>query len=234
MNSYSYSKIQLYNRCPYAYYQKYVLKLDVFKDRPVFEKGRYIHLLLEHYPNLPEYKFRFKEIEAKKFELIKFISDLIRNDKKIKFLLSCDVKVASEQQFFLTETLQPATGYKDSMFNGKIDYVGLTGESIILVDWKTGLTQNKASLDQLKFYALWAFSKYPRINKVKLYLMFLEQNVFVTEEVTRKQFKCIHNEYVENVIRIENDQTFPKIRTSECIYCDFQKECNKISLTRGN
>lgn len=233
MDSYSFSKIALYNKCPFKYHKRYVERVELFDDSPVFEKGHFMHALLESYPHLPDFTFKFPEVEAKKLEMIEFICDKARNDRKIRFLLSPGVKYSTEQQFFLKLDGSIATGYADSAFNGKIDYVGRHGDSIILVDWKTGQTKKKASLEQLKFYSMWVFNFFPWINKVKLYLYFIEQDMFVTEEIDYKMYRAIRANYVEKVNVIEADKEFKKRRTEECVYCQFSKECNKIVLRKG-
>ena len=234
MNSYSYSKIALFNKCPFKYFKRYIERAETFKDSPVFEKGQYLHALLEHYPALPEFTFKFKEIEDKRMEMIEFIANLVKTNSAVKYLLSKDVKITAEQEFFLTADACSASGYNDSMFNGKIDYVGKTADgTIILVDWKSGLTQRGASLDQLKFYTMWAFSHFKNINKVKLYLYFIEQKIFVTEEIDRDAGQVILNKYVKKVEEIESTTEFDIRRTDECIYCQYLTDCNRIKI-KGN
>ena len=231
MASYSYSKIALYNKCPFKFRKKYIERIDNFEDSPTFEKGRFLHALLEYYPQMPEFEFKFKEIENQKIELINFFSNLVKTNKAIKYLLSKDHKIASEQEFFLTSECCSASGYDDSMFNGKIDYVGATDDgTIVLVDWKSGKTQKHASLDQLKFYSFWAFSHFKHINKVKLYLYFIEQDIFVTEEIDRNISELIFKKYVDVVKTIESDTEYKIRRSTECLYCQFSTECNRIKI----
>ena len=54
----------------------------------------------------------------------------------------------------VAEKLEEVKTREESIINGIIDYVGHYNDNIILVDWKTGMSQKYASLNQLKFYSL--------------------------------------------------------------------------------
>lgn len=231
MNTYSYTKIDMFNKCPFKYYKKYILKEDQFSDSPIFEKGRFIHALLEHYPLLPEFKFKFKDIAGSQMDLIESITEKCRNDKKLRFLLSPDVKIAAEKYFYLDPAFQECKK-PDALFTGIIDYVGRVDNSIILVDWKSGQTQKHATVEQLKFYSTWAFTHFPGITSVKLYLYFVEQNIYVHEEIDLAMCKAIQEHYINKVDVIENTKVFDKKRSGECTYCTFQKECIKIKIDK--
>lgn len=232
--SFSYSKISLYNKCPYKYKKKYIDKDDVFTDSPVLEKGRYIHLLLDNYPELPEYEFVFSDVKNKRLEMIEFVSNLARNDVKLKYLLSSDVKLFSEKNFFLKDDMTETDKRQDSLFNGIIDYVGKKDDAIIIVDWKTGSTQKHASLDQLKFYSMWAFSHFSEINILKICLYFIEQNIYVMDTIDRESATIIKNNFINKTIQIVNDTTFEKKKTEECLFCKYSNECNKLEIKRSS
>lgn len=232
--SYSYSKLSCFDHCQFKYKLQYIDKLKTpFSDNATFEKGRFIHYLLEHYPNEPEYKLKYPEVKSREEEYRAFVKDLAVSNSNVRFLLGENVCISREENFYLDEDFKIIEGKTGSKFNGVIDYVGKHNESILLVDWKTGQTQDSASLSQLEFYSLWAFAKFPNIKNVKCYLMFVEQKKFQHTTVTHTNRKEIQNKYKSKIELIESTTDFEKNRTSKCQWCPFANECNKVATSRG-
>jgi len=228
--SYSYSKLNLFRQCQYQYKLKYIDKVETpFSDNAIFEKGRFIHYLIEHYPKEVEYKFKYPEVREKELVYRSFVKTLVKNTKRIEYLLRTDVLLQREQQFYLDREFNPVEGKAASTFNGVIDYVGAVDDSVLLVDWKTGKSQS-ASLDQLEFYSIWAFNKFPHITKVQCFLMYVEQDAFKHKTILRSELQEIQNKYIGLVETIESLKDFKKSRTNKCEYCAFQTECSKIKL----
>jgi CRISPR/Cas system-associated exonuclease Cas4 (RecB family) len=123
----------------------------------------------------------------------------------------------------------------ESLLNGIIDYIGKYNDSIILVDWKTGLSQKYASLDQLKFYSLYIFNNFSDINKLKLFLFFVEQDVYVYEEVTRDDYETIKNKYINIISNIKNDIEYKCNKKDDCLRCEYYENCKpfNIKVTKG-
>ena len=233
--SFSYSKISLYERCPKKYFFKYIEKIVVpFEDKPVFEKGRFIHHILEHYPDLPEFKFKFKEVEDCKNKYLTETNKLITNNKKVNFFLNKDILLHREKEFFLDENLKEVKTREESIINGIIDYVGQYNDNIILVDWKTGLTQKFASLNQLKFYSLYIFNNFLTINKLKVFLFFVEQDAYIHEDITREDSEKIKEKYLNLIENISTDQEYKCKKKEDCISCEYYEICKpfKVKLTK--
>jgi ATP-dependent helicase/nuclease subunit B len=235
--SYSYSGISLYEKCPKKYYYKYILKLTLpFEDKPVFEKGRFIHHIIEFYPTLPEFKFKFKEVENKKDEYLKQINTFIETNKKMKFLLSNETLLHREKVFYLDKNLKEVNTKEESLLNGIIDYIGQYQDNILIVDWKSGKSTKYASLNQLKYYSLYIFNNFPNINKLKILLFFVEQDKCMYEEVTRDDYNNIKEKYLNIITKIETDTEYKNTKCEDCIHCDYYLECKpfQIKLTKGN
>lgn len=234
--SYSYSKISRYQRCPRNYYFHYIEKIKApFQDTPTFEKGRYIHHIIEHYPNLPRFEFKFQECADLKDTYLKYIKDFIQNNKKMNMLLSDKMLRLREKTFFIDNNFKEVESKDEALFEGTIDYIGEYKDSIILVDWKTGQSQKYASLDQLKFYSIYIFNKFPDINNIKISLFFIEQDKFISENIDKQQYESIKIKYVDLVNQIENDATYTKNKTADCMNCEFFNNCKpfNIQLTKG-
>jgi ATP-dependent helicase/DNAse subunit B len=234
VETYSYSKLSTFDLCPYKYYLQYVLKIKTpFSDNATLEKGRFLHYLLENYPDLTvTYKLKYPEVKNKEQFYREFIRELAKTAKNVKFLLQEDTIVAREQNFYLDANFKIVEKKSESTYNGIIDYVGQFNRMILLVDWKSGSTQTLASLDQLMFYASWAFAKFPGTIKVKCYLMFIEQNEFKHITVTRAMLKEIQDKYRQKVATIESTTEFKKCRNDKCQWCAFATDCNKIPTSR--
>lgn len=235
--SYSYSKISRYQRCPRSFYYHYIEQIKVpFQDTPIFEKGRYIHHIIEHYPNLPNFEFKFKESLDQKDFYLKNILEFIKTNKKMNALLSPEMSRLREKTFFIDNEFHEVDTKEQALFEGTIDYIGEHKNTIILVDWKTGQSQKYASLDQLKFYSLYIFNKFPDINNLKVMLFFVEQDKRKIESIDRIQYEDIKLKYLNIVKEIENDNQYIRKKSQDCINCEFYNNCKpfNIKLTKEN
>lgn len=230
--NYSYSRISTYDKCPKKFYYKYIEKVQVDTDNPIFERGKYIHLLLEHYPNQPEFEFKFKQVKNEQNNIINIINTTCSTDKKIKYLFSNDVMLCREKQFYLDDNFKPCTE-DEQRFNGVIDYVGKTeDDKMIIVDWKSGNTTKHASFDQLRLYSIWGFEKFPELNTIKLFLYFIEQNKVFYEEINRDELKVIKTEIRRKINTIENDTTYECKMHKNCEYCEYYSQCKPFNVKR--
>ena len=228
--TYSYSKLSCFKECPYKYKLKYIDHISTpFNDSPVFEKGRYIHSILEHWPSVPEFSFLFPEVQSKKDDYLSQIQTVITTQKNIKFLLSEEVCLRREYTFYLDSNFKEVPTKDESLYNGVIDYVGRFNKSLLLVDWKSGQTQNSASFDQLEFYSLWAFNKFNKINRVNCFLMFVEQNKFKNLTIQKKDQEKIQDKYKSMIEKINTTDQFLKNRSSKCEWCPYQLDCIKMN-----
>lgn len=221
--NFSYSRMSCYTRCPKKFEFKYILDLKPpNEDTVIFERGRYLHALLENYPSLPEFEFRFQENEMMKMDYITLITNFCR-DKKVKHLM--DICLDREKQFYLDKYLNNCEE-ADQLINGSIDYVGKSSEAVILVDWKSGKTQKYASFEQLKLYSLWAFNEFPDINKVVTFLYFIEQDIYIRLDITRDEIDVIKKNVHELINTINNTTNYKKVIKEDCQYCPFYNNCS--------
>jgi CRISPR/Cas system-associated exonuclease Cas4 (RecB family) len=225
---YSYSKISCYKECPKRFKFNYIDKLRKFDDAPHFEKGRFFHFILEHYPNLPPKKFKFRHFdETKQDEFISLVKHLLTNDTKLINLLT-KYRLQSEYTFYLNDEMNPVKKKKESLIYGIIDYLGKSEDEVLIVDWKTG--KSKASLDQLKLYSIWAFAAMPQINKIRVMLYYLEQDEIQEEVLLREDSKNVILDYINTINSIEKDTEFKTKRKSSCEWCVYLNECTKGDL----
>lgn len=225
---FSYSRLSIFKRCRKKFEYRYVLKIETDVDSPVFEKGKFIHALLEHYPKLPEFEFKFKEVESKKMDYISLVSNKCKNDKKIKFLYT--IPHQNEVEFNLDEKLENTADGDNSALYGIIDYVGRNGDTIIMVDWKTGFTQIYASFDQLKLYSIPIFNSFPDINTIKAFLFFIEQDVYVYEEISRTELSSIKEKLLNEINEINECEEYTRNVKEDCQFCEYYKLCQPFKV----
>lgn len=225
---YSYSKISCYNDCPRKFRYTYVQKMYRFENNVWFEKGKFVHYLLDNYPTPPPkpFKFQFHALNQQK-ELVELVHILLKKDIFLKELLT-KYKIKSEYQFFLNSELTPIKGRKDSLFYGVIDYIGKIDDVLIMADWKTG--KSKSDIIQLKHYAIWSFKAMPHINTIKILLYYIEQDIVEEVILKREEMPNLIFELINNIDLIEKDETYNKNRNDKCQYCAYFNECIKEDM----
>ena len=226
---YSYSKVSTYVECPRKFKFQYVDGIRTpFMDNHVFEKGRYFHAALENHPTRLVPEFKYKENEARRDELVSQVAAILSSEKVLRLLDSC---IRREYRFFLDSGLRYASKKsKDIFFKGIIDFIGQTEPgSIDIVDWKSGKTKS-GSLDQLRFYSIWAFEAFKNIDAIRLSLFYLEDDQEKTETVTRDDHAEIKENFLETVGRIESDVEYKKKTNKGCEYCPFFQLCGPFKI----
>lgn len=229
MNKYSYSKITLYGQCPRRYKFRYIDKIKKDEDNPIFEKGHYIHYLLEFYPNTPPKPFEFKfHSPAAVEQLNKIVFDQLKNDPTLKTMLR-NHRIRAEQVFNLDSDMQPTTDKDKSIFTGIIDYIGRDDEYLTFIDWKSGKTK-KATMDQIEYYALWGFKTFTNFNQIKIILWFIEIGEKFEVILNREDMDAIQEKLINKLNEIENDDTFKQNKGKACDWCPYFDECIKKDL----
>lgn len=222
---YSYSKISCYKECPKKFKFNYIDKMYKFEDAPHFEKGKFFHYVMEHYPHIPPKKFKFRHFgETQQTEMVDKIKDLLTNDTRLIDLLT-KYKLKAEHTFYIGENFNVMSKKKNSLIYGVIDYIGKKDDEVLIVDWKTG--KSEASFDQLQMYAIWAFLAMPNINKVRIALYYLEQDRVDEELVERVSLENLLLKYINIINSIETDTNFEKKKSNKCEWCIYFNECTK-------
>jgi len=229
---YSASKLGCFDNCKQQFKLKYIDKIKVPQVPKIFfEKGKYIHFALEHWPKIPNTRFKFSLAGDKERKLWKKILTKILNDTAIQTLLLKE-NVSRE------ETLKISEGFgteKSSLFRGFVDYYCLNGDQAEILDWKTGKVYNKTESDQLKLYALWILLKYPEINTVDSSLFYVEHSVKTNFIYQRSELENIKQYFINKIQMIESEKDFDLNASWNCQYCDFNGNyCHphKIKLKR--
>lgn len=173
-NRYSPTQLQTYINCPYLYYLKYILGLEVsnweYEDMEFLDIGNFYHKILENYfknfkDNLPEYNEDiYREIFLNEFENLdvnlKSIGESLYYERLkayLKFEIQRMIKYGLkpkefEKNFEIT--------IDDIKINGKIDRLDICDKGMVhIVDYKSGKCPSIKSARagdnlQLQIYAM--------------------------------------------------------------------------------
>ena len=220
---YSFSKLNTHKQCNRKFKYNYIDKAPQDKkDMTALLKGGAVHSIIEHYPNESPHKL------APKYKHIvdKFISTNIGE----KYLTLDSIR---EFDFGLTKDHQPTTySDKNALFRGSIDFICKIDNVLHLCDWKTGKYKDPKwqEYDQLMFYGIYFFQRYPNIDIIKISYVYVEhedmENNLMLE---RCHLDCYVNQLLELINNTENDEDFIKNNTVLCDYCEFKTHCSNDS-----
>lgn len=228
---YSNSKINLFYECPNRWHLQYIQKVRISKPTHYFEKGNFYHYVLEHFPNLPEKKFKFQFAdEAKQAEFVANIKEFIKLPEVHDLLTKHSLK--REETCGLNESWQYEARRKASMFTGYIDYLGQENPGeIIVADWKSSMNY-EPKFFQLQLYALWCFMVMPHIDKVKAGFCYVEDKelkwTYFEREKDAEDLKLL---FINKIRKIEECNEFKKQPSKACDRCEyFGEHCKPFNV----
>lgn len=218
---YSFSRIDVFQTCARKFKYKYIDKAPKKPQNmePIL-KGGAVHHILENYPSPSTHKL------APKYQSVadKFLNTNL--GKKLIFRES-----TREYDLGLTKELKICSySDKDALFRGSVDYIYFDGGTLHLIDWKTGKRKEIRwqSFDQLMFYAIYFFIKYPNLNTINISYVYVEhpeaQNPLKLE---RKYLENYEYKLLKAITDIENEEVFAKTTKNIklCPWCDFEEHC---------
>lgn len=216
---YSFSKISTHKHCNRKFKYNYIDKAPKDKmDMTALLKGGAVHSILEHYPNESSHKL------APKYQHIadKFIVTNLGE----KYLTQDSIR---EFDFGLTKELYP-TEYsnKDALFRGSVDFICTIDNVLHLCDWKTGKYKDPKwqEYDQLMFYGIYFFQRYPTIDIIKISYVYVEHEDMENDiTLTRQHLDTYISQLIELITNIETDNCFNKNTGPLCNWCEFKTHC---------
>lgn len=217
---YSFSKLSTHKQCNRKFKYNYIDKAPKDKtDMTALLKGGAIHSIIEHYPNETSHKL------APKYQHIvdKFISTNLGE----KYLTVDSIR---EFDFGLTKKLGP-TSYsdKDALFRGSVDFICTIDKVLHLCDWKSGKYKDPKwqEYDQLMFYGIYFFQRYPTIDTIKISYVYVEHDDLENAIVLERKFLDTYvSQLIELINNVENDIDYNKNPSKLCDYCDFKTHCS--------
>jgi hypothetical protein len=114
----------------------------------------------------------------------------------------------AEYQMALSLERSPSAYGKGYWVRGIVDLLIVDGEEAFIIDYKTG-SSKYPDVKQLKLMALMTFAHFPEVNNIKAGLLFVKDDVFVTEVYTRDDIPKMWKPFDESLERLrlsyEND-----------------------------
>jgi hypothetical protein len=230
---YSYSKIKIFEDCPRKFKYIYIDKIKVPRvPKDYFDKGTFIHLLLQYDGDLAKIKNtkEFQEIKSNGLlstaDLREFVATYVRfkESNVAKVLFKRDI-ILREFELFLNHDLEIVEKDDDVFLRGYIDaaFVDHATDTLILVDYKTGRIPEKQSFKQLLFYAIGMFSLVP-IDKIILAYVYVEHDKIKTGVLKRENIEKYKKALYNTVQKIEDCKDFPKVENFSD-FCDYRDTC---------
>jgi len=215
---YSFSKLNCHEQCNRRFKYQYVDKIKQEDcNRTALVKGGAVHSILEHYPNPSNHK------RASAYQAL--VNVFAESKLGQKYLTHESVR---EIKFGMTGELEEC-GYfiKECMFRGSVDFVALIDGVLHLNDWKTGKLkeQRYQNYDQLTFYAVYFFKKYPNINKIRISYVYVEHDTENDIMLERKYLENYIDCLMEPIQRTEADKQYKKCPSRLCDWCPYQMHC---------
>ncbi len=218
METYSYSKIERYKRCPLSYKRKYIENVPDLENANT-HGGSIAHAYLEK-----RFKMGHEEAVAEVMKKYPDFESVVQITNDLRPLVTPG---------FFDHTIDVEHGMVfeigKNKFYGIIDRLDMEGGVYKIIDYKYGKYEySKKDLDssmQLMIYASGVMQNYS-VSEVVIAYYNLQQNTLVSKKVSKHDLKdeLIISEIDRIVDGIEHS-VFPAKPSFQCYYCSVSKGC---------
>lgn len=225
---YSYSRLSVHKQCPRKFHYTYVMKLPKKPgDITPLLKGGAVHSILENHPEKSSHKLAPKYIHI--------ADNFLRTRLGKRYLSESSIR---EFSFGLLSNFTP-TEYSDkkAVFRGSVDYICVIDGRLHLIDWKTGKLKEEKwqDFDQLMFYAVYFFHRYPNVDEIKISYVYVEHEDHENSITLHRDFlPSYRGQLKAQILETELDSEYPKSKGPLCNYCDFQEHCDSTPDNPGS
>ncbi len=233
---YSYSKITLFTKCPYAWKKRYI-DLLVEEKHPSLKFGAIVHEIIADY--LKQLSQRKENVNHALLE--KIINEHLEEDEvffeQIQKLLPAlqsivlppGISPQIELPVALNEQFETCDFYSDDAFlRGKIDYFYIIDDTAVIIDWKTDqhLPQSDESEMQTRFYALLLEPTLPpEVEKFVVELNYLRFSKVKKTVLTREALNEVKEWILQKVEQVEKEEKFDPTPGDWCEVCGYVSQC---------
>ena len=256
---YSFSKISTFTQCPKKFKHQYIEKIYFKSDNIAFEKGNYIHLMLENlaHPKLSYERnndlmnaveliitnttFKFRLSSQEKIEEYKNIfRKFVASNLGKKYFVDYKIISAEEQigiRLNEDRTMETVNYFdKSATIRGKVDQISEHNGTIHILDWKSGSVPKEINDKQVKLYAWWYMLNNPTIDEVTTTFVYVEHNKEKTATYKRSEMPEFKQMYGSQLKEIEIEVKFERKESYLCKWCDYRQnglcdEMNSINTT---
>lgn len=230
LTEFSYSRIDTYEMCPSKYFFSYIKREPrQFGEAAVL--GNIVHAVLEDVVSSTD-TLSFDDMKSKYQE---HTLSLDPNSQISKSLISVGHEIIEEfydtNEGKLFDVFEKEMGFKFIIGNyliiGFIDRVDVVGDSVHIVDYKTGKREVAAkdvhSNLQLGIYALAASHFFPG-KEITASLHYLRTNRLKSHTYSNEDLDLIKSNLIKRINNIMSDQNFlPTKNERFCSFCDHAK-----------
>lgn len=134
-------------------------------------------------------------------------------------------KPAAELEVAFNREWKPVDWFsKDAWARIKIDALSKQGDTVRIIDWKTGKVRDGEYDEQLELYALTALLMFPTVNLVSSALVFVDHGVVIQgEQFTREDLSTLLKRWEDRVTPMLEGTEFPYTPNSYCKWCHFRR-----------
>lgn len=225
---YSFSKISTYNDCQKRFEFTYVNKVPVdsnYIDPSYFKRGRFLHAYIAERLNGGD-GMKMKDYDVGVEDKLKLVESAETALKNELILLSFSFDVTNVESYIsLDSKLDVVAGKSKTAIGGYIDYVAVHDNYAIIVDWKSGRYNETPNYSQLELYSIWLINKFPDVTKMDLVFYYVEHDVLSLKTITNNEVVDFKSDLVNEIIKIENTDTFHTNVSARCNSCKFINTC---------
>ena len=233
MGGYSFSKIDMFMRCPSAYKMRYIDNITVPPNRYMLI-GKAAHEAVAEYMEYLRDTEQLKDL--KEWEKIKkryyaenpwFADDLKEIlDSANDLILPPEVCPEIEFSIRIDENGEILDNdNRDYFFIGVVDLAYMKDNKIVIIDWKTSRTDQYTNPNQIKVYAWLMSHLYPEVQSYIVSFHYLRTGKEQKEEITAHEIREFED-WIKGVIaRIESETKFKANPGDGCSLCDYILYC---------
>lgn len=206
------SGIADFNGCPKRYYETKILKKFKFEVTEAITYGNVVHEQLERY-------VKFKEALPEHLEFVMPMFQFLEDDG---YALYAELEMAIKRDWTPTDFWD-----NDGYLRGKIDLIGIKGNTAVIIDHKSGKRKNDPF--QLQVYGATAM-RVLGLDKVDAYYLWLKTKETDKITIDASNIDEIQTDIVSQITTIEeayDKQEFPARTTPLCGYCPALDTCKE-------
>ena len=241
---FSYSRISLFQKCPKAYYFKYLLKKDELFSTIEQHLGKSIHAALEHtYAQkgdginislnslIKSFDQAWNSPEGEKVKVVKnnmtsrdyYLGGQDMLKKYYHRILASDRSETVALEKYFEININNSINYR-----GYIDRISKQSNGMLrITDFKSGKRVNNPAEDmQLWSYALWVFERFEE-NEIEIVFEALRHEKTMHGAIKRAQVPIIKKKLLADINSVMAATEFEARRSILCDWCGYNPICNE-------
>lgn len=213
--SWSFSRLQDYERCPRYAAWRHLEKLPVSTSKAM-QRGIDVHTQAEHF------------ILGKERKLPAALESLKRIYAKTRALYKKNKALFTLEQMWghaIDWTPIDPKAWNDCWLRVKMDVVFITDRARVLNidDHKTGKIKQETHRLQMLLYGTSALHRYPKIQEVRSRMLYVDHGKTEAHVLTRRELLTATEEWNERVRPMFADRRFAPRPGNYCTWCDYSK-----------